>query len=279
MSLLEVRDVTVRFGGLWALQGVNLEVEAATLTGLIGPNGAGKTTLFNVICGYELPTTGSVAFDGSDIGMMPPHRRVRLGIARTFQRLETFGSLSARENVRVAAEARRRWSRDRSDVEETTERILELVGLRAVADEQVDALPTGLARLVELGRALATKPRLLLLDEPSSGLDEQESDALGELLVDLARAGTAVLLVEHDVDLVMRVCAKVFVLNFGTVLAAGPPDRIRSDPAVRAAYLGVSQAASGVAARSRPERRPGGPGSARSRRARSTRSLAEGSVG
>jgi branched-chain amino acid transport system ATP-binding protein len=239
MTLLQIEGVAVRFGGLQALRGVDIQAEPATVTGLIGPNGAGKTTLFNVVCGYQAATAGRVRLDGADISGMAPHRRARRGIARTFQRLETFGSLSARDNIRVAAEVRRRWSRDRSDVDATTEEILELVGLRAVADEQVDAMPTGLARLVELGRALATEPRLLLLDEPSSGLDENESEDFGRLLLELAEGGVAVLLVEHDIDLVMAVCSNIFVLDFGAILAEGPPAEIQRNEAVRAAYLGV----------------------------------------
>jgi branched-chain amino acid transport system ATP-binding protein len=239
MTLLQIENVAVRFGGLQALRGVDIQAEPATVTGLIGPNGAGKTTLFNVVCGYQAATAGQVRLDGADISGMAPHRRARRGIARTFQRLETFGSLSARDNIRVAAEVRRRWSRDRSDVEATTEEILELVGLRAVADEQVDAMPTGLARLVELGRALATQPRLLLLDEPSSGLDENESEDFGRLLLELAEGGVGVLLVEHDIDLVMAVCSNIFVLDFGAILASGPPAEIQRNEAVRAAYLGV----------------------------------------
>lgn len=243
MSLLQVENVAVRFGGLQALRGVDLQAEAGKVTGLIGPNGAGKTTLFNVICGYQPATSGRVTFDGRDVSGMAPHRRARLGIARTFQRLETFGSLTARDNIRVAAEVRRRYSRQRIDIEADTDEILDLVGLRGVANEPVDAMPTGLARLVELGRALATHPRLLLLDEPSSGLDENESDAFGRLLLKLAEAGTGVLLVEHDIDLVMAACSRIFVLDFGAILAAGGPAEIQRNEAVRAAYLGVGDAA------------------------------------
>ena len=239
MSLLEVSQVAVRFGGLQALRGVDLTADPGTVTGLIGPNGAGKTTLFNVICGYQAATAGRVSLDGEDLVRLAPHVRARRGIARTFQRLETFGSLTARDNIRVAAEVRRRWSRERTDSDATTDQILEMVGLRAVADEQVDAMPTGLARLVELGRALATRPRLLLLDEPSSGLDESESEDFGQLLLRLADSGIGVLLVEHDIDLVMAVCSKIFVLDFGSILACGPPAEIQRNDAVRAAYLGV----------------------------------------
>ncbi len=243
MTLLQVEGVAVRFGGLQALRGVDLQAGSGTVTGLIGPNGAGKTTLFNVICGYQAATTGRVRFDGHDISGLAPHRRARRGIARTFQRLETFGSLSARDNIRVAAEVRRRYTRERADVDASTEDILDLVGLRAVAGEQVDAMPTGMARLVELGRALATQPRLLLLDEPSSGLDEAESEEFGRLLLRLAQGGVGILLVEHDIDLVMATCSHIFVLDFGAILASGPPGEIQRNQAVRAAYLGVGDEA------------------------------------
>jgi branched-chain amino acid transport system ATP-binding protein len=249
-GLLRVEEVAVRFGGLQALRGVDLSAAGGTVTGLIGPNGAGKTTLFNVICGYQSATAGRVILDGEDLSSVAPHIRARRGIARTFQRLETFGSLTARDNIRVAAEVRRRWSREKFDCDAVTDEILDLVGLRPVADEQVDAMPTGLARLVELGRAMATKPRLLLLDEPSSGLDESESEDFGRLLLRLADSGIGVLLVEHDIDLVMAVCSNLFVLDFGAILASGPPAEIQRNEAVRAAYLGVGDDAERVIERS-----------------------------
>lgn len=243
--LLEVSGVDVRFGGVHALRGVDLCVPAAGVTGLIGPNGAGKTTLFNVVCGLQEPHAGKVVMAGRDISARRAHQRARLGITRTFQRLETFGSMTARENILVAAEVHRGWARDRSDPASVTGEILDLVGLAAVAEEQVDAMPTGLARLVELGRALATRPRLLLLDEPSSGLDETESEDFGRLLVRLSDQGLGVLLVEHDIDLVMAVCRDIYVLDFGQILAHGTPAEIQADEAVRAAYLGVGDVAVG----------------------------------
>ena len=239
VTLLEVADVEVRFGGISALRGIDITVDPGTVTGLIGPNGAGKTTTFNVICGLQSVANGRVVLDGTDLQGMRPHRRARLGIARTFQRLEIFGSLTVFENVLVAAEIHRRVSRDRSNPKAATSEILELVGLRHMADEAAETLPTGLARLVELGRALASCPSVLLLDEPSSGLDETESDALGDLLLRLAAQNMAILLVEHDVELVMRVCSLIHVLDFGRILAVGSPEQIRSDERVRAAYLGT----------------------------------------
>lgn len=239
MTLLDVRDVDVHFGGVKALQGVSLAAGESTVTGLIGPNGAGKTTLFNVICGLQEPDRGQVLLGGQDIGTKRAYQRARLGIARTFQRLEVFGSLTARDNILVAAEVHRSWTRARYDPKEVAEQILERVGIRNVADEQVDSLPTGLARLVELGRALATQPRLLLLDEPSSGLDESESEDFGRLLRDLASEGLGILLVEHDIDLVMSVCSTIHVLDFGSILAVGSPGQVQADERVKAAYLGV----------------------------------------
>ncbi len=239
MALLEVNDVIVRFGGLQALAEPSIEVDPGRINGLIGPNGAGKTTLFNVITGLQAPVKGSVVLGGKDITTDKPHKRARLGIARTFQRLEVFGSLSARDNIRVAAEIHKGWDRSAPPPQEVTEEILDKVGVRAVADERVDSMPTGLARLVELGRALATKPRLLLLDEPSSGLNEEETEVFGELLLELAEGGLAILLVEHDVELVMRVCQRIHVLDFGRILAAGTPPEIQRNPEVQAADLGA----------------------------------------
>jgi branched-chain amino acid transport system ATP-binding protein len=239
VALLQVAEAEVRFGGVHALRGVDLVVEPGVVTGLIGPNGAGKTTLFNAICGLQSLNAGQISYDGSPMNGMRPHKRARLGIARTFQRLEVFGSLSVRENVLAAAEIRRRWSHDRSNAGANADGVLELVGLSELADRAGDTLPTGQARLLELARALATKPRLLLLDEPSSGLSDTESDDLGNLLCRLSEAGMAVLLVEHDMELVMRICSTINVLDFGAVLAVGSPAEIRADERVRAAYLGA----------------------------------------
>ena len=245
MALLEVEQVSVDFGGVRALHLVDLDVEAAQATGLIGPNGAGKTTLFNAICGLQPIDRGRVVLEGRDITRVAAHKRARLGIARTFQRLEVFGSMTARDNVRVAADVHRRWARRAGrgatrPPEVRTEEILDRVGLRAVADDRVDALPTGLARLVEVGRALASDPRVLLLDEPSSGLSEEETQSFALLLQRLAGEGLAILLVEHDVELVMGVCSRIHVLDFGRVIASGTPEEIQGNAAVQSAYLGTT---------------------------------------
>ncbi len=231
---LEVDGVSVRFGGVAALTEVSLRAEAGTVSGLIGPNGAGKTTLFNVITGLQRPDRGSVSMGGVDVTHKRTHVRARLGLARTFQRLELFSTLSATDNVRVGLEARGRATAS------TAVGLLDRVGIGEEASSPVSSLPTGSARLVELARALSTDPKVLLLDEPCSGLDERETETLGRLLTSLAAEGRAVLLVEHDTDLVLRVCSRVHVLDFGQVIASGTPDEIRRNPAVQEAYLGRS---------------------------------------
>jgi branched-chain amino acid transport system ATP-binding protein len=244
MGLLTIEQVSVQFGGLMAVDGASISVDPGSVVGLIGPNGAGKTTLFNVVTGLQAPTRGAVALDGKNITRKRPYQRARLGIARTFQRLEAFGTMTARENVLVALEMRRRWSTQRYDAQAVAEELLERVGISSVADRRVEALPTGTARLVEVARALATGPRVLLLDEPSSGLDETETDALGKLLCDLAADGLGVLLVEHDMPLVMETCGFINVLDFGRVIAQGTPAQIQADPSVQRAYLGTARTAS-----------------------------------
>jgi branched-chain amino acid transport system ATP-binding protein len=235
---LVVDDVSVRFGGLQALDSVALEVAAGEVHGLIGPNGAGKTTLFNVITGLQRPTHGRVRLGSKDVTGSRPHVRARLGLGRTFQRLELFGTLSARENVQMAAEVQQdKLTGGRSPAQEA-EYQLERVGILHVADEPTDSLPTGLARLVEMARALATSPAVLLLDEPSSGLNADETHALGQVLIQLATEGMGVLLVEHDMALVMAICARVDVLDNGQIIARGDPVTVRADRMVQEAYLG-----------------------------------------
>ncbi|MFE6921986.1 ABC transporter ATP-binding protein [Nocardia sp. NPDC057663] len=233
-SLLEVDDVTVVFGGNRALDAATLRAEAGAITGLIGPNGAGKSTLFDVICGLRTPVRGRVRLGGRDITRAGPARRARHGMARTFQRLELFGRLSVRDNLLVAAEL----GPDRRRAGQVVDDIIDRFGLSTVADACADELPTGTGRLVEVGRAVAARPSVILLDEPAAGQDHTETERFGELLRSLAEQGTAVLLVEHDMGLVMNVCDAVYVLDLGRVIASGPPATIRSDEAVLAAYLG-----------------------------------------
>jgi branched-chain amino acid transport system ATP-binding protein len=244
MALLEARDVTVRFGGKRALDAASIAVVAGSVTGLIGPNGAGKTTLFNVITGLLDPDDGEVVLDGRDITKASPHKRAQLGLARTFQRLELFTSLSVRDNIRVAGDIRNSWGirgLGRSDAEQEADRVNELTGLGAVADREVAEIPTGQARVVELARALMTQPKVLLLDEPASGQTEQETESFGRLLQRLASDGLAICLVEHDMTLVMDVCETIHVLDYGKAIAAGTPDDIRTNQAVVDAYLGTPE--------------------------------------
>ncbi|HVY09070.1 MAG TPA: ABC transporter ATP-binding protein [Mycobacteriales bacterium] len=249
--LLDAAAITIRFGGLVALNEVDLQVAASGITGLIGPNGAGKTTLFNVITGLLEPSSGMVRYDGQDINRWSPPRRGRAGIARTFQRLDLFVGMSVRDNLRAAYEANLPGGvlgrRSREGVE-LVDALIERLDMRDIADRRAGTLSTGLGRMVELGRALSTRPRLLLLDEPSSGLDVGETEHFRDLLLEitqsefLGRPAPAVLLVEHDVQLVMEVCQQITVLEFGQRIAHGTPQAIRSDPAVVAAYLGESAA-------------------------------------
>jgi branched-chain amino acid transport system ATP-binding protein len=237
---LEIEAVSVRFGGLAALSEVSLSAAEGAITGLIGPNGAGKTTLFNVVTGMQRPNSGTVRLDGQDLRALSSFRRARLGLGRTFQRLELFGTLTVAENVGVAASIAQRGVKARSKaIQEIRASILDRVGLTAVANDRADTLPTGTGRLVELARALATRPKVLLLDEPAAGQDTDETERFSEVLRDLANDGLAILLVEHDMELVMNVCHTVVVLDYGRVICTGTPAEVRADPNVQAAYLGT----------------------------------------
>jgi branched-chain amino acid transport system ATP-binding protein len=247
--VLEVSGVSKRFGGIRALEDVSLAVGPGEAVGLIGPNGAGKTTLFDCVSGVTQPDRGTVRFEGRRIDGLPVHRRARLGIGRTFQRLELFTGMSVRDHLAVAERERRgdgRLWKDllwrgglRADEREHVEQMLAELHLEALADLPIESLSLGQGRLVELGRALIQRPALLLLDEPSSGLDSRESAELGNVLNELlATHDQAVLLVEHDIDLVHAVVKRAVVLDFGRVIAEGPLDEVLSDPTVRTAYLG-----------------------------------------
>jgi len=233
MTALEVRDITVQFGGRLALDRVSLRAEPGCITGLIGPNGAGKTTLFNVICGLQAPSEGSVHIADDDVTRSAPFKRARRGLGRTFQRLELFGLLTVRENVELATRVGGRADRDG-----IADELLDQLAIRDLADERADRLSTGKARLVELARALATRPKVLLLDEPASGQDETETAAFAAVLHEVAETDVAVVLIEHDIQLVMSVCAQIHVLDLGHVLAVGTAAEIQRDEAVLAAYLG-----------------------------------------
>jgi branched-chain amino acid transport system ATP-binding protein len=252
---LECRDITVRFGGVVALNSVSLSVPPATIVGLVGPNGAGKSTLFSVLSGLHRPNEGRVLFEGADITRTSAARRARLGLARTFQHPEVFSGLTTREHLqlayRVAAHRSRIWTdvltgrvlrpADPAETERVGD-LLDALHLTDIADRPVAGLPLGMARLVEIARALAANPKVLLFDEPSSGLDAQETEqVMGVLERAVARRGVSLLLVEHDVAMVLSLCGYVHVLDFGVKIGVGTPDEIRDNPAVRAAYLGVEQ--------------------------------------
>jgi len=251
MTMLRVRDITVRFGGIVALDGVSLDLNRGEILGLIGPNGAGKTTLFNCISGVIAPDKGTIFFEGHSLVYAPPHVRARFGIARTFQNLQLWGSMTVAENLIVPMDAlgRRNTFSDALHLPfssyaerasmERARAILHVLDLDRYAGTLAGDLPAGIQRRVEIARALAMRPRLLLLDEPAAGLDAQETARLAELLHAVReRFHVSMLLVDHDMSLVMRVCDYVYVLDFGKLLARGQPAAIRGDPKVVAAYLG-----------------------------------------
>jgi branched-chain amino acid transport system ATP-binding protein len=251
---LSVRGLTVRFGGLTALDDVSLTVGSRQVTGIIGPNGAGKTTLLNVLCGFVKPDSGQIELDGRELTRLRPHRLAGMGIARTLQGVGLFAGLSVIENVMIGATSQARagfWSallglprsdRDERRLREQAMQALDQVGAADLADSMPGALPHGPRKRVALARALVAQPRLLLLDEPASGLSENELPELGELMRRLAD-DISVVVIEHRMDLMMTVCDTIFVLDFGKVIAAGPPAQVQADPAVTAAYLGAENGA------------------------------------
>ena len=259
---LECRGVTVRFGGVVALNSVSLSVPPAAIVGLVGPNGAGKSTLFSVLSGLHRPDEGQVLFEGADITRTPAARRARLGLARTFQHPEMFAGLTTREHLqlahRVSTHRRRIWTdpvtgrgfrpADKKEIERI-DVLLGALNLTEIADRPVAGLPLGMTRLVEIARALALNPKVLLFDEPSSGLDVQETEQVMRVFeLAVERRGVSLLLVEHDVAMVLSLCSYVNVLDFGVKIGEGTPEEIRNNPAVRAAYLGEEEIPSAVEA-------------------------------
>ncbi|HSV73391.1 MAG TPA: ABC transporter ATP-binding protein [Chthonomonadales bacterium] len=249
--LLSARGITKRFGGLAAVSGLNLDVREGELLGLIGPNGAGKTTVFNLLTGVYPPTEGHVEFDGRRLRRMRPYQAAHLGIARTFQNIRLFRRLSALDNVRVAAHVRTTagfWScllrtahamRNDAVLTEKARALLGALDLTSVAAAPAGDLPYGVQRRLEIARALATDAKLLLLDEPAAGMNPAEKQELMELIHAIRRDfSVTVLLIEHDMRVVMGICERIYVLDYGQVIAEGRPERIRSDPRVIAAYLG-----------------------------------------
>lgn len=255
MALLEVRGLTKRFDGLVANSDIDLDVPEGSLFAVIGPNGAGKTTFFNMISGFLQPTSGTIAFAGTQITNLRQDRIAAMGLVRTFQLVQLFGGMSVAENVEVgchlatkggigAALVRPPWFRHQeADVRSKALELLEFVGLGAQAEQEATLLPYGQQRLLEVARALAAKPRLLLLDEPAAGLNAHETEVLADIIQRVNRQNITVILIEHDVALVTRIAHRIAVLDFGRKITEGTPDEIKRHPEVITAYLGTEEAA------------------------------------
>jgi branched-chain amino acid transport system ATP-binding protein len=254
MTLLSLEGVTRRYGGLVAVDTVDLDVAEGGVTAVIGPNGAGKTTLFNLVSGFQTPNAGRIVFAGEDITMRLPEQIAASGLVRTFQLVQLFQNLSVLENIQVgchlhtrggvfSALMRSRATRETErEVDTRARELLDFVGLKGAADSEASALAYGQQRLLEIARALAAKPKLLLLDEPAAGLSADESKRLSAAIRDIARRGTTVLLIEHDMKLVMNTADTIAVMDFGRKIAEGTPAAIRENPAVITAYLGAGHA-------------------------------------
>lgn len=255
-KLLEIKDINVKFGGVTALNNVNLHVNEGEIAALIGPNGAGKTTVFNIVTGYYTPTSGDVLLDGESLTGLRPYKIARKGLGRTFQNIRLFGDMTAAENVATAADSLNksglvgslfgvpRSRRDEKEAMEKAHELLRFIGLDHRAFQMAKNLPYGDQRRLEIARALALNPKVLLLDEPAAGFNPQEKVELGELIRKIRDRGFAVLLIEHDMSLVMKISDRISVLDFGQKIAEGKPEEIQNSQRVIDAYLGVAEDAS-----------------------------------
>lgn len=255
-KLLEIKDINVKFGGVTALNNVNLHVNEGEIAALIGPNGAGKTTVFNIVTGYYTATSGDVVLDGESISGLRPYKIARKGLGRTFQNIRLFGDMTAAENVATAADSLNksglvgalfgvpRSRRDEKDSMEKAHELLRFIGLDHRAEQMAKNLPYGDQRRLEIARALALNPKVLLLDEPAAGFNPQEKVELGDLIRKIRDRGFAVLLIEHDMSLVMKISDRISVLDFGQKIAEGAPSEIQNSQRVIDAYLGVAEDAS-----------------------------------
>jgi branched-chain amino acid transport system ATP-binding protein len=255
-KLLEIKDINVKFGGVTALNNVNLHVNEGEIAALIGPNGAGKTTVFNIVTGYYTPTSGDVLLDGESLTGLRPYKIARKGLGRTFQNIRLFGDMTAAENVATAADSLNksglvgslfgvpRSRRDEKEAMEKAHELLRFIGLDHRALQMAKNLPYGDQRRLEIARALALNPKVLLLDEPAAGFNPQEKVELGELIRKIRDRGFAVLLIEHDMSLVMKISDRISVLDFGQKIAEGKPEEIQNSQRVIDAYLGVAEDAS-----------------------------------
>lgn len=252
--ILETRDLNMRFGGLLAVSDFSAVFPRGSITGLIGPNGAGKTTCFNMITGFYKPTSGQVVFHGEEVQGRPPHALCRAGIARTFQNIRLFNNETVLENVMIGRHLRQKTNwlqtlvftpasrREEKEIRARCMELLDVVGLADLAGEKAASLPYGAQRRLEIARALATEPSFLLLDEPAAGMNPQESEDLMGFVRTIREAfGLTILLIEHDMKVVMGICERLYVLDYGQTIAVGPPEAIRSDPKVITAYLGEEQ--------------------------------------
>jgi branched-chain amino acid transport system ATP-binding protein len=251
--MLVLTDVTRNFGGLQALLRVSMTVEQGRIVGLIGPNGAGKTTLINNISGLDHPSSGVISFNGYPIHHARPHRIARMGIARTYQNIRLFPDMTAFENLLIGQHARGQSSlletvffapsyfRERANFEQTARQLLQRFGLIGAMNIKAGNLPYGDQRRLEVARALATQPSLILLDEPTAGMNPTETRALGEMILELRQEGVSILVIEHDMSFIHQVCDEIYVLNFGQIIAHGTSDEIKRNPAVVEAYLGSDE--------------------------------------